>query len=105
VGINVSLRAGSRMAGAVWKFRLAPVPTNASWRRTLDNEFVHVIACDDANEKLVIRRRFSDGWEVLFTEISYAAIARMGFDAFAKQLGENLVLDQAPLRRIFGLDD
>jgi hypothetical protein len=64
----------------------------------MNTDFVHVLICDDLNKKFVIRRRFADGREILYTEISYSDIESMGMDKFRRLLGENIIVDRPILR-------
>jgi hypothetical protein len=67
--------------------------------------FDHVVRIDEASRELTILRRSQDGTETLFTSVSLPSSS--GWDAefedFAKQLGENILLDSPVARKMLGL--
>jgi hypothetical protein len=67
--------------------------------------FDHIVKFSDANRKLAIYRRYENGREELFTSIEIPLITlksdRDKFEDFAKQLGENIIIDSPSARNLF----
>lgn len=66
--------------------------------------FSHVVEVDEATRKLIIHRLFENGDRQLFTSVDLPVLPVDGdneaIDAFARQLGENLLLDSPVARRL-----
>lgn len=69
------------------------------------NAYDHVLHIDAANRELQIYRVDADGTKSLFTSVILPASRgwTAEFEAFAKQLGENLMLDSPAARDLLGL--
>jgi hypothetical protein len=60
----------------------------------------HSIAIDEANGRICVHRHHDDDRAVLYTAYTYEKIKTAGFDGFALQLGEDLILDTGELREL-----
>ena len=69
------------------------------------NSYDHVLHIDEASRELQIYRLDADGRRSLFTSVKLPASRgwTAEFEAFAKQLGENLLLDSLAARDLLGL--
>lgn len=69
--------------------------------------FKHVIEIDEKSNKLRIFRHFEDGAQDLYTETELPDISAHDewgkFEEFARQLGENLLMDSPAARRLLSL--
>jgi hypothetical protein len=69
--------------------------------------YKHVIQIDEDNRKLIIHRILDNGTEEFFTETVLPDIKSDGdwdvFEDFAKQLGENILMDSPTARKLFRL--
>jgi len=63
----------------------------------------HTIVIDEERGRMSVYRTCGDHRQVLYTEYRFDAIRTAGIEAFAQQLGEDLVLDTGELRRLLGL--
>lgn len=60
----------------------------------------HSIEIDEANGRICVHRHYGDERAVLYTAYTYETIKTAGFDGFARQLGEDLILDTRELREL-----
>lgn len=65
---------------------------------------MHIVQVNAQNDALDVYRFGSDGCHVLFTSYPFEKILAAGFDKFAKQIGEDLILDNRELRKLLKLD-
>ena len=68
--------------------------------------FSHVVAVDESTRKLTIHRLFENGERQLFTSVDLPHPSDGNddvVDAFARRLGENLILDSPVARKLLGL--
>ena len=69
--------------------------------------FSHVVEIDEKTRKLSIHRLFANGERQLFTTVDLPDVPANGSDAaldeFARQLGENLLLDSPVARKLLSL--
>lgn len=65
----------------------------------------HFVTVDIDQMTVVLKRIAGDSPAVLYTQIDLPTgdLSRDEMDCFCKKLGEAIVLDSAPLRKIFGL--
>jgi hypothetical protein len=72
-----------------------------------EQNFSHLVEIDESTRSLRIHRVFPDGRRHLLTETPLPACAAVPkgsqYEEFARQLGENLLLDSPAARRILGL--
>lgn len=61
----------------------------------------HLIQIDKDNRQISIVRVRSGKTAELFTAYTFEQVRSAGFSAFAKQLGEDLILDSSGLRELF----
>lgn len=71
------------------------------------SNFDHLIQIDTEKRELVIFRIENDGSKVFYTSTPLPDLDMSesidGFQDFARQLGENILLDSPAIRRIYGL--
>lgn len=72
-----------------------------------DTNFSHLVEFNEDTNELIISRVFPNGEKQLFTQTELPSKKmeqdREQFDAFAKMLGENLLVDSPIARKLLGI--
>lgn len=72
----------------------------------MEHDFAHVVVIDRTKRTLKIERFYPDGRRELFTETNIPSLSGISEDVvakFARQLGENVLLDSPAARDLLGL--
>lgn len=63
----------------------------------------HTITVDVVDWCVAVHRLCGDGSKVLYVEYKFERIVKLGVETFARQLGEDLILDTEELRALLDL--
>lgn len=73
----------------------------------MERKFKHTIEIDEATRQIVIHRLYENGKKELYTRYDVPDAAaqwnREKFHEFSQMLGENLLIDSAAGRQLFGI--